>query len=226
MNSPWYLCQRTQCSVLDNSGLPPPLQTCTHIVHDNLAPLDCQLPLPVSGEVGEEWEEPRRLTCFPSLSRFTAKPPCPHPLPPSSSHVRSWCALNDDIKILTKTNTQTFFRYQILRNRDFFFETKFSETKFSETEAETFFSGPNFPRPNSPKPKLSWKNGKSLETEKCRNQNVNLWRCVAVRLWYGGWIYFTILIQSSWYFNLKHFFLSKYCSVFFTTAGALVAVTV
>ena len=120
--------------MLDNSGLPPPLQTCTHIVHDNLVPLDCQLPLPVSGEVGGEGEEPRRLTCFPSLSRFTAKPPCPHPLPPSSSHVRSWCALNDDIKILTKTNTQTFFRYQILRNRD-------------------FFSRPNFLKPNSPKPK-------------------------------------------------------------------------
>ena len=38
--------------------------------------------------------------------------------------------LNDDTKILTEIDTETFFRYQIFRNRnqDFYFETKFSET--------------------------------------------------------------------------------------------------
>ena len=57
-------------------------------------------------------------------------------------------ALNDDTKILTETDTETFFpipnfpkpkprlfsRDQILRNRDFF-----SETKFSKTKTENFF---------------------------------------------------------------------------------------
>ena len=41
---------------------------------------------------------------------------------------------NDDTNILTETDTETFFRYQIFRNRDFF-----SETKSSKTETETFF---------------------------------------------------------------------------------------
>ena len=58
-------------------------------------------------------------------------------------------ALNDDTKILTETDTETFFTIpnfpkpkprlfsetKFFRNRDFF-----SETKFSKTETETFFS--------------------------------------------------------------------------------------
>ena len=65
-------------------------------------------------------------------------------------------SLNDDTKILTETDTETFFtipnfpkpkpilffREQIFRNRnrDFFSDIKFSETG-------TFFSIPNFPKP-------------------------------------------------------------------------------
>ena len=57
-------------------------------------------------------------------------------------------ALSDGAKILTKTDTETFFRHQIFQNRCFFTKTKFSETEtqFSKTKNETFF-----PRPNSPK---------------------------------------------------------------------------
>ena len=62
---------------------------------------------------------------------------------------------------------------------DFFF----SETKFSETESETFFRDQIF---SKPKPRLFFRNqifrnrnpqrfGKSFETEKFRNRNVNLW---------------------------------------------------
>ena len=64
---------------------------------------------------------------------------------------------------------------------DFFF----SETKFSETETETFFRDQFF---SKPKPRLFFRNqifrnrnrnpqrfGKSFETEKFRNRNVNLW---------------------------------------------------
>ena len=62
---------------------------------------------------------------------------------------------------------------------DFFF----SETKFSETETETFFRDQIF---SKPKPILFFRNqifrnrnpqrfGKSFETEKFRNRNVNLW---------------------------------------------------
>ena len=112
----------------------------------------------------------------------------------------SYYSVNDD-KILTETDTETFvpipnfpkskpilfFRDQIIRNRYFFSETKFSgtetilffqdqvfqnqdffETKFSETD--TFFSRQILGKRN---PK---KIGKSLETEKFRNRNVNLWR--------------------------------------------------
>ena len=92
----------------------------------------------------------------------------------------------------SETETETFFRDQIFpkprlfseikvfRNRDFF-----SETKFSETETETFFRDQIF---SKPKPRLFFRNqifryrnrnlqkiGKSFETEKFRNRNVNLW---------------------------------------------------
>ena len=67
-------------------------------------------------------------------------------------------ALNDDTKILTETDTETFFpipnfpkpiprlffRYQIFRNR---YRDFFSDTKFSETDTETFFPIPNIPKP-------------------------------------------------------------------------------
>ena len=104
-------------------------------------------------------------------------------------------SLNDDTKILTETDTETFFPYQIFqnRNRDFFSDNKFSETetetyfrdeifpkpilfcktKFSKTETKTFFWDQIFPKP---KQRLffqdqivlnlnSEKFGKSLETE-------------------------------------------------------------
>ena len=61
----------------------------------------------------------------------------------------------------------------------------FPETKFSETETETFFRDQIF---SKPKPRLFFRNqifrnrnrnpqrfGKSFETEKFRNRNVNLW---------------------------------------------------
>merc|ERR1711953_1552319 len=67
-------------------------------------------------------------------------------------------ALNDDTKILTDTDTETFlpipnfpkpiprlfFRYQIFRNR---YRDFFSDTKFSETDTETFFRYQIFPKP-------------------------------------------------------------------------------
>merc|ERR1712013_638514 len=53
-------------------------------------------------------------------------------------------SLNDDTKILTETDTETFFRYQIFRNR---YRDFLSDTKFSETDTETFFPIPNFPKP-------------------------------------------------------------------------------
>merc|ERR1712218_687019 len=70
--------------------------------------------------------------------------------------------LNDDTKILTETDTETFFpipnflkpiprlffRYQIFRNR---YQDFFSDTKFSETNTETFFRYQIFPKP---KPRL------------------------------------------------------------------------
>ena len=85
---------------------------------------------------------PRGAICLQPISvgrilkLFLAAPP---PLPP---------ALNDGAKILTKTDTETYFRHQIFQNRCFFTTTKFSETEtqFSKTKNETFF-----PRPNSPK---------------------------------------------------------------------------
>ena len=87
-----------------------------------------------------------------------------------------WEPLNDDTKILTQTDTETFFtipnfpkprlfsetKFFRNRNRDFFSETKFSET-------ETFFQNQIFRNRN---PQIF---GKSFETEKFRNRNVNLW---------------------------------------------------
>ena len=129
--------------------------------------------------------------------------------------------LNDDTKILTETDTETFFKTKFSeakteiffrekffrnRNQDFFSETKFfetetdsffrnqifrnwnrdffSDTKFSETDTETFFRDQIF---SIPKPRLFFWNqifqnrnrnpqrfGKSFETEKFWNRNVNL----------------------------------------------------
>ena len=94
--------------------------------------------------------------------------------------------LNDDTKILTETNTETFFTIpnfpkpkprlfsdtKFFRNRNRYFS---SETKFSETETETFFRDQIFPKP---RPRLFFQDqifrnqnwnpqrfGKSLETE-------------------------------------------------------------
>ena len=67
-------------------------------------------------------------------------------------------ALNDDTKILTETDTETFFTIpnfpkpkprlfsetKFLRNRNRYFS---SETKFFETETETFFRDQIFPKP-------------------------------------------------------------------------------
>ena len=50
------------------------------------------------------------------------------------NYILSSGALNDDTKILTETDTETFFRYQIFRNR---YRDFFSDTKFSETETDT-----------------------------------------------------------------------------------------
>ena len=60
---------------------------------------------------------------------------------PLGSHICPPWPLNDDTKNLTETDTETFFRYQIFRNRN------------------------QYPQ----------KIGKSFETEKFRNRNVNLW---------------------------------------------------
>ena len=81
-------------------------------------------------------------------------------------------SLNDATKILTETDTETFFllaNFAKPKPRLFFWDHNFrnrnrhffSETKFSETKTETFF-----PRPNSPKPiPIPSKIGKCLETE-------------------------------------------------------------
>ena len=95
-------------------------------------------------------------------------------------------SLNDNTKILTKTDTKTFFpipnfpkpkpilffRDQIFPNRNRYFVF---ETKFCDTETDTFFWRPNFPKPKPrlvPETKFSETNypsppkiGKSLETE-------------------------------------------------------------
>ena len=82
-----------------------------------------------------------------------------------------------------------FFLDQTFQNRDFFLRPispkpkprRFSETKFSETETETFFRGQIFRKQNQDiffRDQIlrnPHKNGKSLETEKFLNQNVNLW---------------------------------------------------
>ena len=102
-----------------------------------------------------------------------------------TNHNNSWYgSLNDDTKILTETDTETFFTIpnfpkpkprlfsetKFFRNRNRYFS---SETKFSETETETFFRDQIFPKP---KPRLFFRDqifrnrnpqkfGKSLETE-------------------------------------------------------------
>ena len=72
-----------------------------------------------------------------------------------SQRDRARQSLNDDTKILTENDAETFFSIPNFRNRDFFPRPNspklkpilFSETKFSESKTETFF-----PRPNSLKP--------------------------------------------------------------------------
>ena len=81
-------------------------------------------------------------------------------------------------QVFWKQNWDFFFD-QILRNRDFF-----SETKFSKTGTEIFFRDQIFqnrdrdffPRPKSPKTKLKpSKNLQKSPTKKFWNQNINLW---------------------------------------------------
>ena len=82
-----------------------------------------------------------------------------------------WEPLNDDTKILTQTDTETFFTIP-----NFLKPRLFSEIKFLETETETYF-----PRPNFPKPKLrlfsgtkflrNWNRYFSCETKFFRNRN-------------------------------------------------------
>ena len=64
--------------------------------------------------------------------------------------------LNNDTKMLIETDAETFF----------------SDTKFSETETETFFQYQIFQNRHQNPQKI----GKSFESEKFRNQNVNLWQ--------------------------------------------------
>ena len=78
---------------------------------------------------------------------------CPITIQPN---LPTW--LCDETKILTDTETETFYPILIfpipiprLFYRDLIFRDRyrdfFSETKFSETDTETFFPRPNFPRP-------------------------------------------------------------------------------
>ena len=121
-------------------------------------------------------------------------------------------------KFWPKPIPRLFLRYQIFRNRnrDFFprpnfFETKkrdfFSETKFSETETETFFRDQIF---SKPKLGLFFRNqilrnrnpqrfGKSFETEKFWNQNVNLFWELYWELFYGWvWASIGLVLGKSW----------------------------
>ena len=91
-------------------------------------------------------------------------------------------ALNDDTKILTETDTETFFTIpnfpkpkprlfsetKFFRNRNRYFS---SETKFSETETETFFPKPNFPIPK-PKPSKNWQKFRNREVSKPKCQSL------------------------------------------------------
>ena len=92
-------------------------------------------------------------------------------------------ALNDNTKILTDTNTETFFpianfpkprlfsKTKVFqnRNRDFFPKPRlFFETKFFWNRNQDFFFRNRNPQ----------RFGKSFETEKFWNQNVTLWCCV------------------------------------------------
>ena len=82
-------------------------------------------------------------------------------------------------KFWSKPIPRLFSDTKFFRNRNRYF---FPETKFSETETETFFRDQIF---SKPKPRLFFRNqifrnrnpqrfGKSFETEKFRNRNVNL----------------------------------------------------
>ena len=77
-------------------------------------------------------------------------------------------SLNDDTKNLTETDTKTFFRYQIFRNR---YRDFFCETKFSETDTETFFPIPNFPKPK-PIPSKNWQKFRNREVSKPKCQSL------------------------------------------------------
>ena len=68
-------------------------------------------------------------------------------------------------QIFSKPKPRLFFRNQIFRNRDFF-----PRPNFFETETETFFRNQIF-RNRNPQ-----RFGKSFETEKFQNRNVNLCR--------------------------------------------------
>ena len=133
------------------------------------------------------------------------------PAPLSAPLTSSWSiskpsALNDDTLILTETNTETFFRYQIFRSRNFFSETKVSET-------ETLFSRPNFPKPKQRlvlrDPILRNRNrnpqkiGKSLKTEKFRNRNVNVWPSVQYILTWWRRVCRTYLCENMFIWSSK-----------------------
>ena len=95
---------------------------------------------------------------------------------------KAWfIALNDDTKILTKTDTETiftipnfpksnrrlfpkpkpilFFRDPIFRNRNRDF---FPRPNFSQTENETFFPKPDFSKPK-PKPSKIWQKSRDRD---------------------------------------------------------------
>ena len=96
----------------------------------------------------------------------------------------SW-SLNDDTKILTKTDTETFFqdqifpkpkpilffRDQIFRNRDFFPTPNIPKPRpnFFETETETFLPKQNFAKP---KPSKKWQKFRNREVSKPKSQSL------------------------------------------------------
>ena len=95
---------------------------------------------------------------------------------------KSWAVLNhalqsliDDTKILTKTDSRFFFRYQIFWNRDIYSETEFYETvtffrdQIHWNQKWYFFPGPNSPKPITLK---NWKN--SCDRDRNRDLAISL----------------------------------------------------
>ena len=137
--------------------------------------------------------------------------------------------LNDDTKILTKTDTETFFQDQIFlkpkpilffrdqifrnRNRDFFPTPNIPKPRpiFFETETERFLPKQNFAKP---KPSKKW--------QKFRNRNVNLrsWCRHSPGSWREGEREWTILrsfpvFELILYLQGRHEYSSKHSSSLF-----------